>query len=369
MHKLLLRGYPAYLPAIHGMSIFERCALGLMGALVAGLTVVAVKQPADGMTVAPRAVFDSIATELAALPSDRDDLSDEAVPDPKAAPTHSVETLSSHFDELGYDLDAVVAGERHVPRVTLVSIPSDLKDVREVKTRKEIFFQTVLPLVLQVNEEVAAERERLWKIQTDRALGRNLDAVDRLWLAVMSDKYKVKRGDLDALLRRADVIPPSLALAQAAEESGWGTSRFVREGNAIFGQWTYSKAQGIKPKDIDPGKTHRVRAFDDLIGSVRAYTRNLNTHRAYRGFRERRAELRQDGEVLNGRHLAETLTSYSQRGEDYVRTLERIMSANALHKLDDAKLDAGDSGLRMAGETAEPSETSVPVTGGLESAI
>ena len=341
-----------------------------MGVLVAGLAVIAVKQPADGMTVAPRAVFDSIQEELAAIPPDRDDTGDRVARDEEASPADSVETLSSHFEELGYDLDAVVAGERHVPRVILASIPADLKDVREVKTRKEIFFQTVLPLILQVNEEIMAERERLWRIHTDVALDRDLSAVDRLWLAVMSDKYKVKRGNLDALLRRVDVIPPSLALAQAAEESGWGTSRFVREGNAIFGQWTFSNTKGIKPKDIDPGKTHRVRAFDDLMSSVKAYVRNLNTHRAYKSFRDRRAELRQSGQALNGRLLAETLTSYSERGQDYVRTIERIMSANALHKLDGAKLQVDDdTGLRMAGESPEPSEPSTPVTVGWESAI
>ena len=353
------------------MSIFERCALGLMGALVAGLAVIAVKQPADGMTVAPRAVFDSIAAEQqAALPSEREGASDSAAMDPDSELTHSVETLASHFEELGYDLDAVVAGERHVPRVTLVSIPADLKDVPEVKTRKELFFQAVLPLILQVNEEITAERERLWRVRTDVVLGRELNAVDRLWLAVMSDKYKVKRGDLETLLRRVDIIPPSLALAQAAEESGWGTSRFVREGNAIFGQWTFSQSDGIKPKDIDPDKNHRVRAFDDLMGSVRAYVRNLNTHRAYRDFRDRRAELRREGEALNGGELAETLTSYSERGEDYVETLERIMTANALDKLDGAQLQVeDDTGLRMAGESADSSEPSTPVTGGWESAI
>ena len=352
------------------MSIFERCALGLIGALVGGLALFAVEFPADGMTVAPRAVFKSISASLAARPPHSERSVETEPQNREPEPTHSVETLSSHFAELGYDLDAVVAGERHVPRVTLASIPADLKDVREVKTRKELFFQTVLPLVLQVNEEITAERERLWRIHVQAAMGQALKAVDRLWLAVMSDKYKVKRGDLDALLRRIDIVPPSMALAQAAEESGWGTSRFVREGNAIFGQWTFSKHQGIKPRDIDPDKNHRVRAFDDLIGSVRAYVRNLNTHRAYRGFREQRAELRQEGMPLNGRELAETLTAYSERGEDYVRTLERIMSANDLGKLDDAQLQVdNDSGLRMAGETEAQSEPDVPDVEGRESAI
>jgi Bax protein len=350
------------------MTIFERCALGVIGTLVVGIVVAALVVPVDVRATAPKAVFQKVSIPL--TPRPRVQLASVALPAPDISDPsdHTVETLSLHFRNMGYDLKTVFTGDEQVPRVILASIPADLKDVREVKIRKALFFQTVLPLVLQVNEEIQADRERLWRVRVDQALGRKPSAVDRLWLAVLSEKYKVKRGDVDELLRRVDVVPPSLALAQAAEESGWGTSRFVREGNAIFGQWTFSKAHGITPKNRDEGKNHHVRAFGNLIDSVRAYVTNLNTHRAYRKFRGTRAELRQTGHRLSGTALAATMTSYSQRGEDYVRTIRRIMSANALAKLDGARLQADDdSGLRIAGE--EPEATAIETGETAESAI
>ncbi|MBL6927753.1 MAG: glucosaminidase domain-containing protein [Rhodospirillales bacterium] len=327
------------------MKKFDYCALGLMGVLVIGLISSAVRSPIAGVTLAPRAALDGsawapIAPRLAALPvPDAGAIVPVSAVVPSAKPLiPTVKIVSTQFALIGYDLGAVLKGEGRVPRVLLASIPTDIKDIRETKVRKSIFFRTVLPLVLQVNEEIAADRERLWKIRVNRALGNRTGAIDRLWLSMVSEKYSVERGDLDELFARIDVVPPSLALAQAAEESGWGTSRFVREGNAIFGQWTFKKAQSLKPKDRDAGKTHRVRAFDSLLDSVRAYVRNLNTHRAYREFRKERAAMRRDGKPVNGVELAKTLTSYSERGQDYVTTLRRIMGVNTLHKLDSARL-------------------------------
>jgi len=362
-------------PANSDMNIFERCALGSVGALVIGLVAYAAQTPIDDRTTAPHPVFEPMAVSIPLAP--RPVAKAEIAPVRKLTPaqsSHTVKTLSSQFAKLGYDLDSVSAGREEVPRVILASIPEDLKDVREVKVRKAIFFKTVLPLVLQVNEEISAERDRLWQVRFDKSMGRKLDAVDRLWLAVMSDKYKVKRGDIDALMQRVDIVPPSLALAQAAEESGWGTSRFAREGNAIFGQWTYSKkVDGIKPLEREEGQSHRIRAFDSLLDSVRAYARNLNTHRAYRAFRKERATLRRGGKPIDGLRLTTTLTSYSERGEDYVRTLRTIMSANALEKFDKARLrDSDDIGLRLVGEPdrmTQPQSATKTAGSGPESTI
>jgi len=340
-----------------------------MGALVVGLVASAVHAPVTGVTLAPRAALDGsawmpiaprvvpapapVAEAIAPVPT----LISAPVTEP-AVPT--VKFVFSQFAEVGYDLGAVFNGEDRVPRLLLASIPADIKDIRETKVRKAIFFQTVLPLVLQANEEIAADRERLWKIRVDRALGKKIGAIDRLWMTMLSEKYSVERGDLDELIARVDVVPPSLALAQAAEESGWGTSRFVREGNAIFGQWTFKAAQGLKPKARDAGKKHRVRAFDSLLDSVRAYVRNLNTHRAYREFRKKRAEMRRDGKPVDGVQLAMTLTSYSERGKDYVVTLRRIMGANTLHKLDGARLR--DDEARMIDNAAQSAAPKIEET-------
>ena len=172
-----------------------------------------------------------------------------------------------------------------------------------------------------------------------------LSAEDRLWLAVVEDRYKVVRGDLGALELGMDIIPPSLALAQAAEESGWGTSRFVVEGNALFGQWTDNKKNGLIPLGRVINHNYRIEAFQSLLDGVRAYARNLNTHRAYRSFRAGRSELRRSGKILSGQKLSLHLASYSERGENYIRSLQKIITSNSLEKFDHLKL--GDRSLRV----------------------
>jgi Bax protein len=204
--------------------------------------------------------------------------------------------------------------------------------------RKRIFFKTVLPLVLKANDEILKQRKRLLRIQAENTKISKLRAADRLWLAALSERYGVSRNNLSEMIRRADIIPPSLALAQAAEESGWGTSRFALEGNALFGQWTFDQKGGLVPKKRDKGKAHRVRAFTSLMDAVRAYVRNLNTHRAYRQFRRERQALRRAGRHLTGSDLTRTLTSYSERGNKYVRTIQLIIDSNQLQNLDKARL-------------------------------
>ena len=247
----------------------------------------------------------------------------------------SSETLHQSFNSLQYDLTSDAA----VPRLFMASFPADLDDVREVKLRKALFFKTVLPLVLQVNEEILSERRRIWRLKADLRLGRKLPADERLWLAGMAKRYGVRRGDMVALMTKVDIIPPSLAIAQAATESGWGTSRFVREGNAMFGEWTWDAAEaGILPSNRDAGKTHRIRAFDSLLDSVRAYALNLNRHRAYRGLHSNRAKMRDQGQVLSGHVLAGSLKAYSERGQVYIDEIRIIMDSNDLIRFDGARL-------------------------------
>ena len=317
------------------MSNFERGALAAVGALVVGLVAAVVYFPPVLVTSAPQAVLDiSVAEPVPAkmvtssgFPALRVGMSEP-----------SAHKLSNTFSELGYDLEAVLAGASRVPRLFLASLPADMAKVREVKVRKAIFFQTVLPLILQVNEEILAERRYLWHLRFQKGLGRRLDAIDRLRLAALADRYGVERGDIGALLLHIDIIPPSLALAQAAEESGWGTSRFVREGNALFGQWTFSSNGQLVPGRRDAGKRHGIKAFDSLLDSVRAYSRNLNSHRAYRGLRALRAAMRGAGAPIDGAALTRTLVRYSQRGPAYVATIRSIIAVNKLRALDDARL-------------------------------
>lgn len=239
---------------------------------------------------------------------------------------------------LNYDFEAVLQGRGSVPRITLASLPSGLWQERETAKRKALFLKSVLPLVLQVNEQILKDRTRLKDLAHAQTIG-SLEALDRLWLAVMAERYGTKRGDIEAVLKRHDVVPPSLALAQAATESAWGSSRFVREGNAMFGQWTFSSQDlGIVPMKRDEGKTHRVRAFSSLYDSIDSYVTNLNKHRAYKEFRDMRAGMRRQDQPLDGMRLAGTLYRYSERGADYVNELRAIISSNDLRLVDGARL-------------------------------
>ncbi|MDP7650298.1 MAG: glucosaminidase domain-containing protein [Rhodospirillales bacterium] len=320
------------------MKLFEHGAVVLIAALIVVLVGVTVSDPPAQATSAPKASLRLSAT----LPiAPKRTLLDQGVALDRAIARATARTFSDTFDTLGYDLDSVLSGDDRVPRIFFASLPPDLGQIREVRVRKSIFFKTVLPLILQINEETLAERKRVWDLRYRMRLAQNLDAIDRLWLAGQFDHYGVAQGDMDGLLSRMDIIPPSLALAQSAEESGWGTSRFVREGNALFGQWVFSANRHMTPVRRDEGKTHRIKAFGALIDSVRAYTNNLNTHRAYTVFRRDRAAMRARGQPIDGMVLAGRLTRYSERGAGYVKTIRSIISVNRLRHLDDARLHDG----------------------------
>jgi Bax protein len=252
----------------------------------------------------------------------------------------SASDLDSRFKQIGYDLDPVLEGDVEVPRVFVRYLPYDLSRMTETEERKSIFFRTLLPLVLKVNEEIVENRKRVWRLRHRQTMGMVLQAKDRVWLDAIFARYKVKGRSFDRLLDKMDVVPASLALAQAAEESGWGTSRFAREGNALFGQWTFNPDDdGIVPTGRGEGKTHRIRSFDDLAGSLRAYVRNLNTHPAYAKLRGMRKQMRQNHEDFSGYKLALTLDKYSERGEEYITSIHAIMDANQLQRFDGATLD------------------------------
>jgi Bax protein len=218
-----------------------------------------------------------------------------------------------------------------VPHIFQAALPADFADPRQVAARKDRFVMLVLPHVLRVNEEIAAERQRLMRIR-----GAELSAEDRAWLSWIAERYGTE--DVDELRRRIDIIPPSLALAQAAEESGWGSSRFAHQGNALFGQRTAGDEFGIVPMERAAAEGIRVRAYEDLGAAVRSYARNLNTHTAYVDFRDARASARTKGSTPSGHRLAETLLRYSERGEAYVNSLRAIIRMNRLEGFDAAKL-------------------------------
>ena len=244
----------------------------------------------------------------------------------------NAETTLNLFEDLNYDLKAVRAGQKVKP-IYLTKLPKDLKTLGDTKTKRELFIKIVLPLILYENEKIIDDRKRLFKI-----LGKNFNSPgEKVWLNRRFKEYKIEDKDLAELKMRMDIIPVSIAVAQAANESGWGTSRFALEGNALFGQWTWSK-KGISPKNKDPDQSHKILQFQILKASVRAYKNNLNTHNAYKEFREVRAKLRQSGTTITGLALIKYLKRYASIGEKYTELIEGIMVQNSLTDFDKANL-------------------------------
>ncbi|MGE0256346.1 MAG: glucosaminidase domain-containing protein [Alphaproteobacteria bacterium] len=246
--------------------------------------------------------------------------------------------LRDFFNAIEFDLAGVRAGTRMVPRVFLASLPEDYHRIEAVTARKRTFLRVVLPLVLRVNEELRADRARLATIVARAHAGTPPPPEEAAWALTLSARYGVEPGDWAELMRRVDTVSPALALAQAAEESGWATSRFAREGNAVFGQWSWRAGSGLVPVRRSDGASHEVRSFETLLDSVRAYATNLNTHPSYERFRAARAALRAEGRPLDATALAATLDAYSERGDEYIETLHAILRANRLQQFEDAQL-------------------------------
>jgi Bax protein len=242
------------------------------------------------------------------------------------------ETTINLFNDLNYNLKGIRAGQKVKP-IYLTKLPKDLKTLGDTNIKRDLFIKIILPLILDENQKIIEDRKKLFKI-----LAKNFNtAGERVWLKRRFNEYKIKDRDLSKLKMRMDIVPVSIALAQAANESGWGTSRFALEGNALFGQWTYSK-KGISPKNKDPNKSHKVLQFQVLKASVRAYKNNLNTHNAYQKFREERAKFREKNMEIDGLKLTKYLKNYASIGEKYVIILESIIRKNSLTDFDKANL-------------------------------
>jgi Bax protein len=220
-------------------------------------------------------------------------------------------------------------------------LPKQIVNIKNVKERKKLFIQIVLPLIIEENIKIRLDRKKLFSILNKN----NNSTLEKKWLDNKFKHYGVKNNDLSDLKIRMDEIPVSLAIAQAANETGWGTSRFALEGNALFGQWTYN-GEGIKPAGADSNTKHKVMKFKILKASVRAYFGNLNTHSSYREFRKFRATARGNNEKLNSLILVDYLTAYAGTGTKYPKILKQIIKQNSLTEFDDVNILTTSSKLR-----------------------
>ena len=244
----------------------------------------------------------------------------------------SASTIKQLFEDTGYNLNDV-RKKKLVKPVALTLLPQEIKLIENSKKRKEFFIQIVLPLIIEENNNIKLDRKTLFTIINKS----NNSNSEKQWLEKKYKQYGVKSGDLSSLKIRMDEIPVSLAIAQAAKETGWGTSRFALEGNALFGQWTWS-GEGLKPKEAKEGESHKVMKFNILQASVRAYQRNINTHSTYKDFRKARAKLRDSNKPLDSIELSKYLNKYAETGNQYVEVLQKIIKQNKLQDFDDAKL-------------------------------
>ena len=236
------------------------------------------------------------------------------------------------FENLKYDLKSIRLGQAVKP-VYLRKFPRDLKKLKSTQKKKDTFIKIVMPLILDENDKILEDRNKLFKILGKPSNTRG----EKVWLKRRFKDYKVDGEDIAELKLRMDAIPTSLAIAQAAKESGWGTSRFALDGNAMFGQWTWSE-EGIEPSEKTKNQGHKILKFPMLQSSVKAYMKNLNTHRGYSELRNERAELRRKNQNISGLDLVDYLYNYAQTGSEYVKILKKIIQQNNLTDFDNSVL-------------------------------
>ena len=252
--------------------------------------------------------------------------------DPEKDYTLNTQTVLNLFEDLEYDLDHV-RNKKKVKPIYFTRLPKDLDSIKSVKEKKETFLQILLPLVVAENEKIKEDRKYLLKILKKNQLSKN-----KKWINKKYKAYRVSDKNINELIEKIDIIPTSIALAQAAKESGWGTSRFALEGNAIYGQWTWN-GDGIEPLEKTKDQNHKILKFPLLRASVKAYITNLNSHRGYKNFRAKRLELRKQNKKLIGLDLIHELDNYAQTGKEYTKILEKIIEQNNLDELETVTID------------------------------
>ncbi|MDR3177907.1 MAG: glucosaminidase domain-containing protein [Campylobacteraceae bacterium] len=211
----------------------------------------------------------------------------------------------------------------------------DFFKIKNSALKKQEFIERMIPLVKQTNENVLAERKIVEDFFKEFKKNKSLEDIDESvmeQMRILAKKYYIKSiTDERVFKNKVAPVPLSLAITQAAIETGWGSSRFFKEAKNAFGEWTYSKTSGLIPDNREEGKTHRIKAFKTVQASVDSYVLNLNRHNAYSDFRNLRVIL---GEEFNGIVATSKMANYSQMREDYIKLLRHVMISNKLTKYD-----------------------------------
>ncbi len=242
-------------------------------------------------------------------------------------------TVISLFEEENYNLKDIRDGKAVEP-FFLSKLPTGIDKIDNIVDRKKLFIRVILPLIIYENNQIEEDRDYLNQILREKSISEE----ETLWLDKKFIEYKVNNKNIEELKIKMDIIPPSIALAQAAYESGWGTSRFAMEGNSLFGVRTWQKGKGMVPLDRDEEASFEVKTFKIIRASISAYKKNLNTHASYKEFRRARAEQRNNRNKISGLELAKFLDKYSEIGYEYADRLKKIIEQNSLTDFDDSIL-------------------------------
>jgi Bax protein len=261
------------------------------------------------------------------------ELNPDLLSPPEELAPESYDELRQFLHNYNYNLGNVSMG---VPKFILTKLPDDMEMITQPKLKKQLFFLSLLPMALMINEEISSQRERLLEILARLDNDGSISEWDEADLLELASSYRVRSNPItdaearEELLKRVDIVPPSLLLAQAANESAYGTSRFAQRANNLFGEWTFTPGTGLIPEDRPEGARYEVRMFPNIMESLKSYVKNLNTHWAYEGLRSDRRQLRLRGEQLTGLALADGLELYSERRLDYVAEIIDIIRYNRL---------------------------------------
>ena len=258
------------------------------------------------------------------------------------------EGITAYFEAHSSKLNPLPEYSRLVAPIFIWRLPRDLKGIAKVNHRKKIFIKLLLPLLIRHNIAITQKRSSV-KILIEKPIS-SLSIDEYNWLVKTALHYKIfdesiskpiiTKEILKELLNRIDIIPVSLALAQSSLETGWGTSRFSIDGNALFGQWTWKTNKGIRPKQRAPGTKHSVLRFSHLAESIEDYTHNLNSSSHYRSFRSKRSALRKADYPIDiwAQNLVKELKKYSSNSEHYILTIKSIIRENQLTDFDNYSL-------------------------------
>ena len=242
--------------------------------------------------------------------------------------------LEEKFDNRLFDINYIKKSKK-VPNIVIAKLPNDFKNIYSPSLKKEMFIKIALPLIVKENEDLISKNLKIENLQKKFEF---INRREALWLRKKMEDYEVSNNSIGELLMKVDAIPVSIALSQAAVESGWGSSRFASEGNALFGQYTWGDGKGIVPEERSEYEIHKIKSFKNLKSSVSSYMKNLNSNFHYDEFRLNRYVMRKNEIALDGVYLSEFLYNYSTE-TDYPEKIKNIIQSNDLDDFDEVRID------------------------------